>query len=170
MRLSSSRTNSPPFHFPPVQEALVRVAFAAHPTCHDVNHSTASHEHLDLIIGFQTGDLIWFGESMSLCDQNHLTFAILMTVDPIALRYGRLNKQVKLFAGGYIQILMKWIRNRRVVSPTHPALPYDGCHPHQTSSSFHTQTALSSFTTRTAKMECLRHKPQPRPWHLLHAP
>jgi hypothetical protein len=49
---------------PPFQEALVRVAFAAHPTCHDVNHSTASHEHLDLIIGFQTGDLIWFGESV----------------------------------------------------------------------------------------------------------
>lgn len=89
-----------PLSLPPVQEALVRVAFAAHPTCHDVNHSTASHEHLDLIIGFQTGDLIWFGEFMSLCDQYHLTFAILMTVDPIALRYGRLNKQVKLSAGG----------------------------------------------------------------------
>jgi hypothetical protein len=29
-----------------------------------VNHSTASHEHLDIIIGFQTGDLIWFGESV----------------------------------------------------------------------------------------------------------
>jgi hypothetical protein len=54
----------PPLLPPPFQEALVRVAFAAHPTCHDVNHSTASHEHLDLIIGFQTGDLIWFGESV----------------------------------------------------------------------------------------------------------
>lgn len=48
----------------PFQEPLARVAFAAHPTCHDVNHSTASHEHLDIIIGFQTGDLIWFGESV----------------------------------------------------------------------------------------------------------
>ncbi|KAH9958315.1 hypothetical protein BC827DRAFT_1156858 [Russula dissimulans] len=35
-------------------EALVRIAFAAHPTCHDVNHATVSHEHLDLIIGFQS--------------------------------------------------------------------------------------------------------------------
>ncbi|KAH9993809.1 WD40-repeat-containing domain protein [Russula vinacea] len=58
------------------KESLARVTFAAHPTCHDVNHSTASHEHLDLIIGFQTGDLIWF--------------------DPIALRYGRLNKQGRI--------------------------------------------------------------------------
>ena len=49
---------------PLFQEALARVAFAAHPTCHDVNHFTASHEHLDIIIGFQTGDLIWFGESV----------------------------------------------------------------------------------------------------------
>jgi catabolite repression protein CreC len=49
-----------------LQEALARVAFAVHPTCHDVNHTTASHEHLDLIIGFQTGDLIWLGESESL--------------------------------------------------------------------------------------------------------
>jgi len=40
-----------------------------------VNHSTASHEHLDIIIGFQTGDLIWFGESVltkpsSYCTSN----------------------------------------------------------------------------------------------------
>ncbi len=57
------------------QEALARVAFAAHPTCHDVNHSTASHEHLDIVIGFQTGDLIWFGESVrpkpSRCSHPH---------------------------------------------------------------------------------------------------
>lgn len=58
------------------KEALVRIAFAAHPTCHDVNHATASHEHLDLIVGFQTGDLIWF--------------------DPFSLRYGRLNKQGRI--------------------------------------------------------------------------
>ncbi|KAH9958312.1 WD40 repeat-like protein [Russula dissimulans] len=58
------------------KEALVRVAFTAYPTCHDVNHATASHEHLDLIIGFQTGDLIWF--------------------DPITLRYSRLNKQGRI--------------------------------------------------------------------------
>jgi hypothetical protein len=29
-----------------------------------IRRSRASHEHLDIIIGFQIGDLIWFGESV----------------------------------------------------------------------------------------------------------
>ncbi|KAI0263363.1 WD40-repeat-containing domain protein [Gloeopeniophorella convolvens] len=58
------------------KEPLARVAFAAHPTCHDVNRATLSHEHLDVIIGFHTGDLIWF--------------------DPINSRYARLNKQGRI--------------------------------------------------------------------------
>ena len=62
-----------------------------------MNHSTASHEHLDIIIGFQTGDLIWFGESVLL---GLLVTVRLITVDPIALRYGRLNKQVRQSARG----------------------------------------------------------------------
>ncbi|EGO21124.1 hypothetical protein SERLADRAFT_441506 [Serpula lacrymans var. lacrymans S7.9] len=55
------------------KEALTRISFSAHPTCHDVNTTTASPERLDVIIGFSSGDLIWF--------------------DPIYHRYGRLNKQ-----------------------------------------------------------------------------
>ncbi|PPQ67463.1 hypothetical protein CVT24_011520 [Panaeolus cyanescens] len=55
------------------KEPLTRITFVAHPTCHDVNLTTASTEKLDVIIGFNTGDLIWF--------------------DPINSRYGRLNKQ-----------------------------------------------------------------------------
>ncbi|KAJ7735429.1 catabolite repression protein creC [Mycena olivaceomarginata] len=55
------------------KEPLARVTFSAYPTCHDVNLSTSSSEHLDVIIGFSTGDLVW--------------------LDPIASRYGRLNKQ-----------------------------------------------------------------------------
>ncbi|KAF9483793.1 catabolite repression protein creC [Pholiota conissans] len=55
------------------KEPLTRITFSAHPTCHDVNLSTASPERLDVIIGFNTGDLIW--------------------LDPITSRYGRLNKQ-----------------------------------------------------------------------------
>ncbi|RXW18622.1 hypothetical protein EST38_g7236 [Candolleomyces aberdarensis] len=42
------------------KEPLIRVTFSQHPTCHDVNTTTASSEHLDVIIGFATGDLIWF--------------------------------------------------------------------------------------------------------------
>ncbi|KAF4614829.1 hypothetical protein D9613_002721 [Agrocybe pediades] len=55
------------------KEPLSRITFAAHPTCHDINMTTASPDRLDVIIGFSTGDLIW--------------------LDPINSRYGRLNKQ-----------------------------------------------------------------------------
>ncbi|OAX44596.1 WD40 repeat-like protein [Rhizopogon vinicolor AM-OR11-026] len=55
------------------KEPLTRISFSAYPTCHDVNPSTASSERLDVIIGFSTGDLIWF--------------------DPMSSRYCRLNKQ-----------------------------------------------------------------------------
>ncbi|KAF8912006.1 WD40 repeat-like protein [Gymnopilus junonius] len=55
------------------KEPLSRITFSAHPTCHDANISTATPERLDVIIGFNTGDLIW--------------------LDPINSRYGRLNKQ-----------------------------------------------------------------------------
>ncbi|KAF6763913.1 catabolite repression protein creC [Ephemerocybe angulata] len=54
------------------KEPLIRVTFSQHPTCHDVNTATASPERLDVIIGFATGDLVWF--------------------DPITSRYARLNK------------------------------------------------------------------------------
>ncbi|KAJ3507274.1 hypothetical protein NLJ89_g6395 [Agrocybe chaxingu] len=37
------------------------ITFSAYPTCHDVNISTATPDHLDVIIGFNTGDLIWLG-------------------------------------------------------------------------------------------------------------
>ncbi|KAF7778567.1 hypothetical protein Agabi119p4_2912 [Agaricus bisporus var. burnettii] len=55
------------------KEPLTRIVFSAHPTCHDINQSTASAERLDVIIGFNTGDLVW--------------------LDPITSRYGRFNKQ-----------------------------------------------------------------------------
>ncbi|PPQ77504.1 hypothetical protein CVT25_011301 [Psilocybe cyanescens] len=55
------------------KEPLSRITFSAHPTCHDINISTATPDRLDVIIGFNTGDLIW--------------------LDPINSRYGRLNKQ-----------------------------------------------------------------------------
>ncbi|KAF8964008.1 catabolite repression protein creC [Flammula alnicola] len=56
-----------------IKEPLSRITFSAYPTCHDVNISTATPDHLDVIIGFNTGDLVW--------------------LDPINSRYGRLNKQ-----------------------------------------------------------------------------
>ncbi|KAL5532770.1 hypothetical protein ACEPAF_4544 [Sanghuangporus sanghuang] len=55
------------------KEPLARITFSAFPTCHDVNRSTAKITSLDIVIGFSTGDLVWF--------------------DPITGRYVRLNKQ-----------------------------------------------------------------------------
>lgn len=54
------------------KEPLSRITFSAFPTCHSINHLTASPERLDIIIGFNTGDLFW--------------------LDPISSRYNRLNK------------------------------------------------------------------------------
>lgn len=44
------------------------------PTCHDVNKTTMTTKNLDVVIGFCTGDIIWF--------------------DPLAGKYIRINKQV----------------------------------------------------------------------------
>lgn len=56
----------------PSAETLVRLTFAAFPTHVSVNHHTASPASLDVVIGFSTGDLIYF--------------------DPFCARYTRLNK------------------------------------------------------------------------------
>lgn len=58
-----------------LKEPLSRIVFTrAYPTCHDVNILTRSAEHLDVIIGFSSGDLMWY--------------------DPISQKYVRLNKDV----------------------------------------------------------------------------
>jgi catabolite repression protein CreC len=49
------------------QEPLARITFSAYPTCHDVNRATLSPERMDVIIGFTTGDLVWFGERARNC-------------------------------------------------------------------------------------------------------
>lgn len=55
-------------------EPLSHITFSkAFPTSHDVNVLTRSCDHLDVIIGFSTGDIIWF--------------------DPLCNKYYRLNKQ-----------------------------------------------------------------------------
>lgn len=48
------------------QEPLVRLFFSAYPTCHDVNPATASPDRIDIIIGFNTGDIVWYGSSIPL--------------------------------------------------------------------------------------------------------
>ncbi|CAG8803628.1 4598_t:CDS:2, partial [Racocetra persica] len=56
------------------KDPLTKINFTkAHPICHDVNQLTRSCEHLDVVIGFSSGDIIWF--------------------DPLCNKYYRLNKQ-----------------------------------------------------------------------------
>ncbi|KAJ6788527.1 hypothetical protein PWT90_01641 [Aphanocladium album] len=55
------------------QDYLVKILFTkAHCLCHDVNMLTKGASHLDVVMGFSTGELIW--------------------LEPIAQRYTRLNK------------------------------------------------------------------------------
>jgi len=54
------------------REPTARVSFSAVPTCIDVNQYTRSGDGLDVLVGFASGDVLW--------------------IDPVAMRYSRLNK------------------------------------------------------------------------------
>lgn len=55
------------------QENLTKVLFTkAHPLCHDLNEFTKSATHLDIIMGFNSSDIIWY--------------------EPMTQKYARLNK------------------------------------------------------------------------------
>ncbi|KAJ1655554.1 hypothetical protein IWQ61_004716 [Dispira simplex] len=70
------------------QEPLARMDFhKAVPTCHDVNLLTRSGASLDIIIGFNTGDLIWF--------------------DPITQKRCRLNQQGIINASSVTSV--RWV-------------------------------------------------------------
>jgi WD40 repeat protein len=54
-------------------ENMTKVLFTkAHAICHDVNRVTQSTSHVDVILGFNTGDIIWY--------------------EPISQKYARINK------------------------------------------------------------------------------
>jgi hypothetical protein len=54
---------------------LTKILFTkGHSLCHDVNQTTKASNHIDLIMGFSTGEIIWF--------------------EPISQKYTRLNKNV----------------------------------------------------------------------------
>lgn len=54
-------------------ENMTKVLFTkAHCICHDVNRFTQSTSHIDVILGFNTGDMIWY--------------------EPISQKYARINK------------------------------------------------------------------------------
>jgi WD40 repeat protein len=54
-------------------DQLNKILFTkAHPSCHDINSLTKSSNHIDVVIGFNTGDIIWY--------------------EPFSQKYTRLNK------------------------------------------------------------------------------
>jgi catabolite repression protein CreC len=60
---------------PSKADYLTKILFTkAHCLCHDVNPVTKSQNHIDVIMGFSTGEIIWW--------------------EPISQRYTRLNKNV----------------------------------------------------------------------------
>ena len=54
---------------------MTKILFTkAHALCHDVNHVTRANNHMDIIMGFSTGDIIWY--------------------EPMSQKYVRINKNV----------------------------------------------------------------------------
>ncbi|KAI9845078.1 MAG: hypothetical protein M1837_005082 [Sclerophora amabilis] len=69
-------------------EFLSKILFTkAHALCHDVNDHTKSSSHLDIIMGFSSGDIIWY--------------------EPITQKYARLNKNGAINAFPVSEI--RWI-------------------------------------------------------------
>lgn len=46
------------------QDHLCRITFSAFPTCICVNQLTATHQQIDVVVGFATGDIFWFGRPL----------------------------------------------------------------------------------------------------------
>ncbi|CAG8551522.1 2620_t:CDS:2 [Diversispora eburnea] len=69
------------------KDPLSKFNFTKHPICHDVNQLTRSCDHLDVIIGFSSGDVMW--------------------VDPFCNKYNRLNKQGLINSSAVT--MMKWM-------------------------------------------------------------
>ncbi|KAI5807410.1 catabolite repression protein creC [Peziza echinospora] len=60
---------------PKKNEPLSKLLFTkSHPICHDANTLTRSASHMDVVIGFSSGDIMWF--------------------DPMSNKYARINKNV----------------------------------------------------------------------------
>ena len=72
-------------------ENMTKVLFTkAHVLCHDINHITKSNSHLDIIMGFNTSDIIWY--------------------EPLSQKYARLNKNGAIRNSAVQSVL--WIPNK----------------------------------------------------------
>lgn len=72
-------------------ENMTKVLFTkAHALCHDLNPVTKSNTHLDLILGFNTSDIIWY--------------------EPMSQKYARINKNGMINPSAIISVL--WLPNK----------------------------------------------------------
>ncbi|KAM3586568.1 hypothetical protein VKS41_001637 [Umbelopsis sp. WA50703] len=87
------------------KEPLSRIIFArSYPTVHDVNMLTRGADHLDVIIGFSTGDILWF--------------------DPLSNKYARINKALQGVMNSSAVTCIKWLPGSENLFM---ASFYDGC-------------------------------------------
>ncbi|KAF2837654.1 WD40 repeat-like protein [Patellaria atrata CBS 101060] len=72
------------------EENLTKILFTkAHALCHDVNPITKSSNHMDVVLGFSTGDIIWY--------------------EPMSQKYARLNKNSAINGSAVAEVI--WLPN-----------------------------------------------------------
>ncbi|CAK3887370.1 catabolite repression creC [Lecanosticta acicola] len=72
-------------------ENMTKVLFTkAHALCHDVNASTTANNHIDLVLGFNTSDIIWY--------------------EPMSQKYARINKNGLINSSPVLAIA--WLPNK----------------------------------------------------------
>ncbi|KAF2713509.1 catabolite repression protein creC [Pleomassaria siparia CBS 279.74] len=75
---------------PTKEEHMTKVLFTkAHALCHDINQVTKGPNHMDLVLGFSTGDIIWY--------------------EPMSQKYARMNKNGVINASAVSDI--RWLPN-----------------------------------------------------------
>jgi WD40 repeat protein len=75
---------------PTKEEHMTKILFTkAHALCHDINQITKGPNHLDIIMGFSTGDIIWY--------------------EPMSQKYARINKNGVINATAVSDI--RWLPN-----------------------------------------------------------
>ncbi|KAF1999247.1 putative WD40 repeat protein CreC [Amniculicola lignicola CBS 123094] len=75
---------------PTKEEHMTKILFTkAHALCHDVNQSTKGPSHIDIVMGFSTGDIIWY--------------------EPMSQKYVRINKNGVINASAVSEI--RWLPN-----------------------------------------------------------
>jgi WD40 repeat protein len=75
---------------PNKEEHMTKILFTkAHALCHDINQITKGPNHLDIVMGFSTGDIIWY--------------------EPMSQKYARINKNGVINATAVSDI--RWLPN-----------------------------------------------------------